>query len=448
MSDIYKYVNNPSMPYGKRLALLIGVDDYPDYIVTDQKGNELSGCLSYPVENVEDLAKILRGNFGFDTRILPNPTDVEIKDGFKQLAQHTRVGDAVIIYFSGHGYKVEGVGHIIPNNATIDNPNTWISAEFIIESCLQDIKASHIFFACDMCFAGSILKNFTSRDEKVADNRSIKFFLAGTTEQKVPDKSYFAEFIIEGLQGLAAEEDNGEILVRDLISYVDKCIRNIRKHKVTTQRVFDHDVLKDRKSESAEELTFQWIVPHLPPEILRGLNKNKQSEEYRETLIKLASDSKDYPKERRFLAAQKFIEAARNQVWTSWEEEKEKENVFARLDTLKSFPKIGEWLLPLLFQDEDNLTLEVIEALSQLPYDMKDYWPEESYWKFIKPWLSERIQDITRYKNLKSAVTAWRKQTDPEIQKAWLWEDELLQPYYQMIDRYHPNLTPEEKEFA
>ena len=82
---------------GRRTALCIGVDDYP------QPQHRLSGCVNDAQTWAEALARL-----GFQTRLLVNgqATRAGIEDGLRELISGSRSGDVIVLQYAGHGTNV------------------------------------------------------------------------------------------------------------------------------------------------------------------------------------------------------------------------------------------------------------------------------------------------------------------------------------------------------
>lgn len=96
-------------PGARKLALLIGINQYPDQAVdpTLEQGAALLGCLA----DVEMQRELLLHRFGFkpaDILVLTNQQASRsgIKTAFESHLQQARKGDVVLVHFSGYGSQV------------------------------------------------------------------------------------------------------------------------------------------------------------------------------------------------------------------------------------------------------------------------------------------------------------------------------------------------------
>jgi hypothetical protein len=89
---------------GRRVALCIGIDDYP--------GNQrLQNC----VADAEDMRDCCEHQLGFHVaRVLTNPKRRDILQALRELREAMEDGSLVSFFFSGHGVEHEGVNYLLP----------------------------------------------------------------------------------------------------------------------------------------------------------------------------------------------------------------------------------------------------------------------------------------------------------------------------------------------
>lgn len=100
----------PAMGWGKSVALLVGVSQYPNW-----PNAQLDG----PEHDVPALARVLQRRWGFaasDIKTLVNgqATRAAILAELQALRQRTQAGDEVLVYFSGHGTSAVDAGLAVP----------------------------------------------------------------------------------------------------------------------------------------------------------------------------------------------------------------------------------------------------------------------------------------------------------------------------------------------
>lgn len=89
----------------KLVALSIGVSAYTH-----------SNPLPSTVNDAQAVAKAL-AEFGYDVRLVRDPTSRSIRDAVDEFVQSARGADVAILFFSGHGQQVNGETYIVPADA-------------------------------------------------------------------------------------------------------------------------------------------------------------------------------------------------------------------------------------------------------------------------------------------------------------------------------------------
>ena len=80
---------------------------------------------------LHSLKKTLKNNFNFNVEKLINPKRSEITKKLNKLKNKLSPDDSLIIYFAGHGKKLENEGFWLPSDAEINDDTNWISNEYI-----------------------------------------------------------------------------------------------------------------------------------------------------------------------------------------------------------------------------------------------------------------------------------------------------------------------------
>jgi formylglycine-generating enzyme required for sulfatase activity len=197
---------------GKDLALFFAVSDY--------KENEWTR-LSGPVPNANRIATLLRDDYGFETRVVPNPNRTNIYSVLTEYTNRNYAEDSqLLIFFAGHGNLDQfRTGFFAPAGAKKNDPtgDSYITYQRIAE-IVERIPCKHILLVIDACYSGYILQDFygyqnafgarPGEGTESARNRLIAEAMKGKTrliltsggEERTPDPSEFAKGIIEALQ--------------------------------------------------------------------------------------------------------------------------------------------------------------------------------------------------------------------------------------------------------
>ena len=137
-------------------ALVIGINEY------DHWGN-----LRRAQKDAQAVAEVLDSKYDFSsvtTLFDQDANAVNIEDMLRRVSTELTEGDALLIYFSGHGYYDELLdeGFWIPSDGRMsieDQPavRDWIANDRI-RQYLSKSAAKHVLIVSDACFSGSLFK--------------------------------------------------------------------------------------------------------------------------------------------------------------------------------------------------------------------------------------------------------------------------------------------------
>jgi len=91
----------------QRIALVIGVNNYQE------------NPLANPINDARAITDSLK-RADFDVSLIENGTENAILDALEDLRNKLKKGGTGLFYFSGHGIQVNGLSHIIPVDARVD----------------------------------------------------------------------------------------------------------------------------------------------------------------------------------------------------------------------------------------------------------------------------------------------------------------------------------------
>jgi hypothetical protein len=188
-------------PGGKYYALIIGVSDYVDPLITDLDG--------LPIRDAQMLANILAANYTFekdDIIFLKNPNRTAILRAFDYLSNTVTDKDNLLIFYAGHGYYDEKteLGYWLPADAEASFTANWIYNDVLVAN-LKRIQSKHTLLISDACFSGSIFKtrslapNAPMAYQKKYELPSRKAITSGVLKT-VPNKSVFLKYLSDRLQ--------------------------------------------------------------------------------------------------------------------------------------------------------------------------------------------------------------------------------------------------------
>ena len=188
---------------GKYYALIIGNNNYK-YVPK----------LQTPKKDAEDVAKFLKNNYGFETKILLDATRTDILNSLNEIRTKLTSNDNLLLYYAGHGIydSQTGKAYWLPIDAQENNDTNWI----IVESITSNIKrmsAKHILVVSDSCYSGKLARGIniqlSSNEERIkmlqkAIKDTSRTLMASGGNEPVADSggkghSIFAEVFLRAL---------------------------------------------------------------------------------------------------------------------------------------------------------------------------------------------------------------------------------------------------------
>jgi uncharacterized caspase-like protein len=189
----------------RKLALLIGVNDYADKAVPQLEG---------AVRDARAVRERLEQRLGYETTVLESPSRSEIVRAFNRLALEAQPGDSVIVYYAGHGVvvPVDGVdtGFWLPADTDSKKESTWLS-NADIGRLIAAIGSRQLMLVSDSCYSGTLVGK--DRVSVSGDNpdewlkRRAAVVMSSGGDEPVADEgkdghSFFAWHFMRALEGL------------------------------------------------------------------------------------------------------------------------------------------------------------------------------------------------------------------------------------------------------
>ncbi len=165
----------------RKIAVLIGVDSYLDARIPQ---------LANAGKDARAVASTLAQSLGYETVVLENPGKATIFRALNQLAAQVGPNDSVVVYYAGHGERVEktGLGYWQPADADASRPETWIS-NADIDRMLRQLPAQQLAMVSDSCYSGSLvsgdrIRGVASTPDAAAmlDKRAVVVMTSGGNE--------------------------------------------------------------------------------------------------------------------------------------------------------------------------------------------------------------------------------------------------------------------------
>ena len=270
-------VKSNSVVYTESHAMVIGISDYTHW-------KPLPG-VDEDIPAVADLFKSI--GFKVETPKISSRTEFKkTLDNF--ISQYgMNQNNRLVIYFAGHGYtetRPEGVqvGSIVMKDAPKDPSVPGFDLSLVTMDELNAdairIKAKHVLFIFDSCFAGTIfMRSRSSAGSAKAPPLILEkasapvrqFITSGTAAQEVPDRSDFRILLQAGLRDRAADfyPKDGFVTGEELGRYLAGEVASVSKGRQTPEygkireprlargdMVFELPAMEAGKSETPEEV--------------------------------------------------------------------------------------------------------------------------------------------------------------------------------------------------
>ncbi len=179
-------------------ALLVGVDNYEDYGISD---------LAKPIIDAKKVKKVLTEKYGFaptDVFLLTDPDRSKFYSVVDNISKIIRPDDNLLIFYAGHGYwdKKYDAGYWLLSDAVPSNRSSWLSNNEL-KTLLNGLNTRHTLVIADACYSGSLIKSrdldFNIELQSVYASKSRKAMTSGSLKT-VPDESIFLYYLIKRLE--------------------------------------------------------------------------------------------------------------------------------------------------------------------------------------------------------------------------------------------------------
>lgn len=197
----------------KTYVVSVGIADYKDPQI-----NDLS-CTENDVEIFNDVMK--RHTREVYTLLGRNATHRNTLNTIRTVFSKATSKDAVILYFSGHGYP----GGFCCYDMTMSMTSGGLSYTEIA-SLFKACKAGNKIVFADACFSGG-LRREKKPESSISSirNSEVMFFLSSRTNEVSQEmiggpNGQFTRFLVRGLGGGADKDRNKKISARELYDFV------------------------------------------------------------------------------------------------------------------------------------------------------------------------------------------------------------------------------------
>jgi hypothetical protein len=198
----------------RRIAVLFGNDKYLAPIP----------ALQTPINDVENIGKVLKDRLGYEVRVVRNATKEGIVTELNNLVTEVDEDDSVFVYYAGHGYQAEkgGSGYWIPVDANNSDASSWIS-NTAISKFLANMASRQVMLISDSCYSGTLAQEQKVRSsestvfdrKEILRKRSVLVMSSGGNEPVADgghdNHSLFAYHLIRSLKQIDGDLVGGDI---------------------------------------------------------------------------------------------------------------------------------------------------------------------------------------------------------------------------------------------
>jgi len=214
---------SPAQVGGKVRALLVGISDY---------GGRASD-LPYTADDAVRMRDALVGGAGMspDDGILlvdSNATVANFHAALADLADRAGGEDLLVLFFSGHGDRLERRGPQPADPDSFDETLTLYDGDVTddeLHQALGAVRAGRVLIVLDSCFSGGFAKDLIAVPERMGIFSSEEDVTSSVAE-KFRAGGYLASFLADGIQYGLADDGDGLLTALELSEYVRRRYRS------------------------------------------------------------------------------------------------------------------------------------------------------------------------------------------------------------------------------
>lgn len=228
---VFRPYSDPILRKGKDYALLFAVEDYNYW-----------EALHKPVSDAETIAHDLKTLYGFQTRLIKNPTRADIFNALREYAEMDYSDDdQLFIFFAGHGYFDDTFkgGYLVARDTQLPNQDEAMLG-YVSHSVVRDIidamNCKHILVVLDTCYSGTFDRLIAMRGNAAdmperrlteADIHRIfqyttRWYLTSGGKEIVYDESPFVHQFLEALRSKGGSDNI--LTIDEILSYVRRLV--------------------------------------------------------------------------------------------------------------------------------------------------------------------------------------------------------------------------------
>jgi hypothetical protein len=226
VSRVSRPSSTPLGPIRHRWALLVGINHY-----IDPSFRRLNFCVNDVVTLAETLKEVgytvvALHDDATEERLQPDNDNIEAE--LTKLCQVVQPEDLLWVHFAGHGLVIDGQPVLVTRRtrqATLAKSALPLAR---VEQHMRDSQARRLVLTLDACHVGVDLGRDVSDPEFIRHAHELAegfaLIAASTAQQKAQEwqekeHGVFTYYLLEGLTGQAAREENEFVTVDDLKTY-------------------------------------------------------------------------------------------------------------------------------------------------------------------------------------------------------------------------------------
>ncbi|WP_342479821.1 caspase family protein [Paenibacillus sp. FSL L8-0340] len=238
---------------GKKNLLAIGVNSYSDTNFGDLK--RACGDATAVFETFENVLN-LNLNVSNSKLLISDGKKVEatkanILEEIETISKSTSYDENIVIYFSGHGHRINDKNFIVPSDSISATEEELIEIKKIIE-IIEKCNCRHKLVIIDACFSGVVDSgrkgigdyNFKNIKDYMEESRSLTLIASSGKDEPSyeisPNNnqySLFTTFLIDALEGKTECLINGYLTVQSMYDYIANRVRKVgREDREVRQR--------------------------------------------------------------------------------------------------------------------------------------------------------------------------------------------------------------------
>ncbi len=115
--------------------------------------------LNNPVNDAQDLKRMLEQRYGFETTLLLDSTRRDLFAAFNALRTRLKPEDNLLVFYAGHGDIEESTqrGYWVPVDGERDNRSNWISVVDVTDQ-INALGVRQVLVIADSCYSGTMAR--------------------------------------------------------------------------------------------------------------------------------------------------------------------------------------------------------------------------------------------------------------------------------------------------